>query len=167
MASQDVPALPSNPSLSQSKLHRLGVLVGLTLFAGAVGASVGYYLVLSIKAKLVDTMSTIEKENSPSKLGANVNAWPLPPIIANLADPPNSWIRLETVMLFDSKIVPKPEVLSMQLTTDVLGYLKTLSVAQLAGPSGFQNLRDDLNERAHIRSNGAIQELVIQALVIQ
>jgi flagellar FliL protein len=40
-------------------------------------------------------------------------------------------------------------------------------MSQIEGPIGLQNLRQELNERASIRSNGAVKELVIRTLVVQ
>jgi flagellar FliL protein len=48
-----------------------------------------------------------------------------------------------------------------------LGFLQTLSVLQLGGPSGLQHLREDLNDRAIVRSDGRVRELVIESIVVQ
>jgi flagellar FliL protein len=45
--------------------------------------------------------------------------------------------------------------------------MRTLSEAQIGGASGLQHLREDLNERAAIRSGGLVRELIIQTLVVQ
>jgi flagellar protein FliL len=42
-----------------------------------------------------------------------------------------------------------------------------VTVARLDGPSALQHLRDDLNERASLRTGGRVSELIIQTLVIQ
>ena len=38
---------------------------------------------------------------------------------------------------------------------------------QIEGANGFQNLREDLNERARVRSGGRVREVVIQSLVVE
>ena len=38
---------------------------------------------------------------------------------------------------------------------------------QFEGSRGLQHLRDDLSERANIRSSGKVRELIIETLVIQ
>jgi flagellar FliL protein len=50
---------------------------------------------------------------------------------------------------------------------DILSYIRTMSLAQIQGPSGLLHLREDLNERARLRSKGVIQELVLETLIVQ
>ena len=59
------------------------------------------------------------------------------------------------------------DVLAGEIRQDILAYLRTVSLAQIQGPSGLLHLREDLNERVQIRSKGAVKELVIQALIVQ
>jgi flagellar FliL protein len=81
--------------------------------------------------------------------------------------PQDTWIRLEASLLFDEKAVPHPEALGAQISDDILAFLRTATLTQIQGISGLQNLRQDLNERVAIRSNGAVKELVIRTLVLQ
>ena len=48
-----------------------------------------------------------------------------------------------------------------------LAYLRTVSLHQLEGPIGLENIRQDLNERAATRSGGKVQAFVIRTLVVQ
>jgi len=91
----------------------------------------------------------------------------LPPIVTNLGAPQDLWVRLETSMIFDPVAVAHPDALAAEIANDLLAYLRTVSVSQIQGPIGMQNLRQDINERAAIRSGGAVKELVIRTLVIQ
>ncbi|WP_052763752.1 flagellar basal body-associated FliL family protein [Microvirga massiliensis] len=59
------------------------------------------------------------------------------------------------------------DVWASEIRQDTLAYLRTVSLAQIQGPSGLLHLREDLNERVQIRSKGAVKELVIQALIVQ
>ena len=54
-----------------------------------------------------------------------------------------------------------------EIRQDIVGYLRTLSVAQIEGPSGLSHLREDLTERVQIRSNGQIRTFFIETLVVQ
>lgn len=166
MVSRNLAVPPSGASAQESKFSRLGMLMGLTLLAAVVGGAVGFYLVLSVKAKLT-TVLAAEQDAEKQKINSTLTSYRLAPLVANLGDPPSTWIRLEVAMLYDGKAVQNPEILAAQISADLLGYLKTLAMAQLVGASSFQNLRDDLNERANIRSNGAVQSIVIQSLVLQ
>ena len=98
---------------------------------------------------------------------ATADLFDLPPIITNLAAPTDTWIRLEVSIVFDAKDVPHPEVLGGEIAGDLLAYLRTLTVVQLEGPIGLQNLRQDLSERVAVRSAGKVTELIIRTLVVQ
>jgi flagellar protein FliL len=78
-----------------------------------------------------------------------------------------AWIRLQATIVVDNKSTKKPEVLAAEIADDILGYMKTASLAQLGGASGLQHLREDLTERANIRAQGHVRELIIQTLVVQ
>jgi flagellar FliL protein len=91
----------------------------------------------------------------------------MPPIVTNLGAPKDTWIRLEASIVFDAKTIPHPETLADEIASDELAYLRTVSLSQIEGPIGLQNIRQDLNERAAIRSNGKVSELIIRTLVVQ
>ncbi len=92
---------------------------------------------------------------------------PVPAIVTNLASPSDTWVRLETSMVFKNGDLPNPEVAAAEVREDMLAYMRTLSLTQLEGPSALQHLREDLNERAALRTGGAVSELIIQTLVVQ
>ena len=58
-------------------------------------------------------------------------------------------------------------ILVARVGEDVVAYLRTISPAQIEGARGLQYLREDLNERAAIRSSGKVRELIIETLVVQ
>ena len=91
----------------------------------------------------------------------------LPPIVTNLGAPQDTWIRLEGSIIFDPKTLPHPEAVAGQIGDDVLAYLRTVSLHQLEGPIGLENIRQDLNERAATRSGGKVHAFVIRTLVVQ
>jgi flagellar FliL protein len=90
----------------------------------------------------------------------------LPPIVTNLGAPQDTWIRLEGSIIFDPKTLPHPEAVAGQIGDDVLAYLRTVSLHQLEGPIGLENIRQDLNERAATRSGGKVHAFVIRTLVV-
>jgi flagellar FliL protein len=97
----------------------------------------------------------------------NANVRDLPPIITNLDQTSDTWVRLQAAIVFDPASIEKPDVLVTEIASDILGFMQTLTVSQLSGSSGLQHLREDLNDRALVRSDGRIQELVIESLVVQ
>ncbi len=98
---------------------------------------------------------------------ANMSVFDVPAIVTNLGSPQETWIRLEASLLFDPKTTPHPQALGAEISGDILAFLRTTSLTQIQGAGGLQNLRQDLNERAAIRSGGVVKELVIRTLVVQ
>ena len=91
----------------------------------------------------------------------------LPPIVTNLGAPQDTWVRREGSIIFNPKTLPHPEAMAGQIGDDVLAYLRTVSLHQLEGPIGLENIRQDLNERAAARSGGKVHAFVIRTLVVQ
>jgi len=76
------------------------------------------------------------------------------------------WIRIE------SSIVVGPEAtntnaLAASISEDMIAYLRTVPLEQLEGPSGFLHLREDINDRARIRSGGKVGDIVLHAVVLE
>ena len=91
----------------------------------------------------------------------------LKPIVANLTFPTDVWVRLEVTVQLEKVQPPEVDVLLMQLTSDIESFLHTLSLPQLQGAAGLQNLREDLLDRLIIRSKGRVHDLFIRGLVLQ
>ncbi|MBB6507726.1 MULTISPECIES: flagellar basal body-associated FliL family protein [Rhizobium/Agrobacterium group] len=89
---------------------------------------------------------------------------PLEPIIANLAYPSDSMVRLEVSLIFGENI---DEAVAASIQEDILAYMRTLSLQQIQGPRGFGYLRDDLKERAKLRSQGKVADLVFRTFIIE
>jgi flagellar FliL protein len=70
-------------------------------------------------------------------------------------------------MVFKNGAIANPEVTAAELRQDMVAYVRTITLAQLEGASALEHLREDLNERAALRTDGAVSEVVIQTLVVQ
>ncbi len=92
------------------------------------------------------------------------NTMPLEPIIANLAAPADTWVRLEMSVLFTA--APNLEI-AQAIHQDTLAYIKTVKLHQIDGPSGYLHLRSDLRELARTRSGGEAQDVLIRALLFE
>ncbi|MCX8996108.1 flagellar basal body-associated FliL family protein [Rhizobiaceae bacterium BDR2-2] len=88
----------------------------------------------------------------------------LEPITTNLAYPAENWIRLEVALTFNG--VPDAP-LAETIHQDILAYLKTVSLQQIQGPRGFQYLREDLQERVDLRSQGRVSKVLFRTFVIE
>ena len=106
-------------------------------------------------------------EPAPPGLQPNASVFDLPAVVTNLGAPQDTWVRLEASFIYDPKVTLHPDALGGQIADDILAFLRTISLSQIQGIAGLQNLRLDINERAAIRSNGSVKELVIRSLVIQ
>ena len=88
----------------------------------------------------------------------------LEPITTNLAFPADRWVRLEVALLFKDK----PDVkLAETIHQDIAVYLRTVSLQQIEGPRGFQYLKEDLEERADLISEGKVSRLMFRTFLIQ
>ena len=90
----------------------------------------------------------------------------LPPIVTNLAGGEGGWVRLEAVVLVEGKRAV-PNELTARLAQDTTALLRTLSISQISGASGFQHLREELMDRLKTRSADRVREIMIQSLVIE
>ena len=88
-------------------------------------------------------------------------------VARNLAAPSSTWIRLETAIIFTNGAVENPDVAATEIEQDLLAYVRTLTLDQLQGASALGHLRDDLNERVAIRTEGAVSEIVVKTMVMQ
>ena len=84
-----------------------------------------------------------------------------------LAAPDGSWIRLQTAIVYDKNDAPAMELVGRRVGEDILAFVRTLTLEQIQGASGLEALRDDLNERAQLRSDGKVRELLIEMLVVR
>lgn len=88
----------------------------------------------------------------------------LEPITSNLAFPSNAWVRLEVAVLFKDKADPK---IAETVHQDILLYLRTVTLQQIEGPRGFQYLKEDLESRADLISEGKVAQLLFRTFVIE
>ena len=91
----------------------------------------------------------------------------LQPIVANLAAPQGVFARIEASLVTDRLNDEEANVMAARIGEDLVAFLRTTSLAQIEGGAGMQHLREDLNERAAIRSSGKVREIIIETLVVQ
>lgn len=88
----------------------------------------------------------------------------LEPITSNLAYPSQSWVRLEVALLFDGK---PDEKIAEEVHQDIMAYIRTVSLQQIQATRGFEYLRDDIKERAAVRSEGRVKDVMFRTFIIQ
>jgi flagellar FliL protein len=140
----------------------------VTLVAGGAGGGIGIYLADVIEKTVAAKIQAVPDKEAPElRYSGDVVLEPLEPIVTNLGDPSDTWIRLETAIVFPNGALPNPKVTAAEIRQDIVAYARTISIAQLEGPSALQHLREDLNERVAVRTDGLVSELVIETMVIQ
>ncbi len=88
----------------------------------------------------------------------------LDPITSNLAYPSENWVRLEVALVFKG---PTDVKMAEDIHQDILAYIRTVSLQQIEGPRGFQYLRDDIQERVDLRSEGRVSKVMFRTFVIE
>jgi len=141
-------------------------VVLLTLVAGAGGWLLGSNIgeIVGLSSKLATAAASGKAQVDVVMSDSDVTV--LPPILTNMVSPSTAWIRME------SALVAKPQekisaAVAAEITSDFLAYLRNSSLARIKGPTGFMYLREDLLERANIRSGGKVSHVLISGLVIE
>lgn len=150
---------------AKSVLLTLGLL---TLLSAVIGGGFGFAIVSNIQKRVEEKFKAVpQKAETPSPYIGDIAIKRLSPVVTNLMGSESDWIRLEASIVYKSEHDLNADVMAAQARQDVLGYLRTVSLAQIQGPSGLLHVREDLNERVKLRSRGQIQELVLETLVVQ
>jgi flagellar protein FliL len=91
----------------------------------------------------------------------------LPPIVTNLSDSNEIWIRLESSLLYNPQETHSTELMVSSATYDILNYLRTLKYKNINGSFALKYIREEINNRLKMRFNTQVKEIMIQSLVIQ
>lgn len=146
----------------------IGLLV-VTAVAGGAGWVIGQQFFQLSRFEIIKDIQ-VEEARHDAAHGAKpalTNIRELPPIVTNLASPEDVWIRVEATVVIDDPAVPNTDIMLKEIAGDFLAFLRTLSISQVQGAIGLQHLRQDLMERAAIRSNNRVKEVIISSMVIQ
>ncbi|MBN9074672.1 MAG: hypothetical protein BGN87_22015 [Rhizobiales bacterium 65-79] len=171
---EEAPA-KSGPSL----VVQIAVLLVMTVAAVGMGWFSGGYLnstrgseatetgkptrVDKAHVKTTDKAAT-KKDGKENTEGEEPSVLPIEAITTNLAAPSDIWVRMELSLVFDGN--PDAAV-AEQIHQDFLAFMRTVKLPQVEGASGFQHLKEDLEERARIRSNGRVKKILIKTLLFE
>jgi len=89
---------------------------------------------------------------------------PLAAITTNIASPRDVWVRMEVSIVLDE---PQDPDLPGIIQQDLLSYLRTVKMHEVEGASGFRHLRENLEDRAAIRSDGHVKQVLIRTLLFE
>jgi flagellar FliL protein len=146
----------------------IGVVV-VTLIAAGGGVGLGVRTQATLERAIADREAATPAQSPAAtpKYTSDMVVKTIEPVITNLASPSDTWIRLETAMVFKNGGLANPDVAAAEIRQDEVAYLRTINITQLEGASALQHLREDLNERASLRTGGKVSELIIQTLIVQ
>jgi flagellar FliL protein len=143
-------------------------LLGLTLVGGGAGGGFA-----ALQVDRIEAVAERRANETPAKREGAL-AWDeatavarLDPVITNLARPAGTFVRLDAAMVFDRDAVSDVERMKATVSQDILAFMRTVSIGELQGASAFNHLRDDLNDRVAVTSDGLVRELVIETMVLQ
>ena len=154
------------------KPGKLKLILGIVLVT-VLAAGLGGFFGLQITGMVEQAVADRAKATPPPDrlrsaiITGDMVLQPLEPVVTNLAQPSDTWIRLEAAILFSNGVVKNPAATAAEIRQDIVAYARTINLAQLEGPSALQHLREDLNERVATRTGGEVNELVIQSLIVQ
>lgn len=149
-------------------------VVILTVVAGGGGALVGWMTGgTTAPAPAAPVVEAPVAEPTPRSDIANAEGGALPlrlislkPVVTNIYAPANAWVRIEASIVVRDDGSVNAEVLAAEIEADTLAFLRSLQLAQVEGTRGLLHLRDDLRERAKLRSP-AVVDYLIQAMVAE
>lgn len=104
------------------------------------------------------------KSGTPAETPSNPLLVPLAPMTTNLAAPDTVWVQMELALLLDA---PQPPEIIESIHQDLFAYLRTVKLHQIEGASGYRHLKGDLEERARIRSDGHVKQVLIRVLIFE
>lgn len=146
-----------------------GNLYIAVLIVTLLGAAAGGYFGMQVPSIMGhdEAQKEMGEQAGAASQASKLTLRMLQPVTTNLASPASTWIRLEAAALIKEDLGIEGELILSKLTEDIVAFMRTVPLDQIEGPSGFQNLREDLNDRVRVRSRGKVTELLIQALVVE
>lgn len=160
------------PKKKSGLIMTIAAVAAVTVVGGVGGWFLGTMLAPQVEPPKVEKKAEEkpapgggEKDEGLPKLATEENGIvQLEPITTNLAFPTDRWVRLEVALLFKDKPDAK---LAETIHQDIAVYLRTVSLQQIEGPRGFQYLKEDLEERADMISEGKVSRLMFRTFLIQ
>ncbi|MCX7303216.1 MAG: flagellar basal body-associated FliL family protein [Hyphomicrobiales bacterium] len=157
---------------------QLGLLLAMTAAAGGMGWVSGGFLTSGrLAAGGADHAQTGTAHGGGAKPGehgaaggdhgavaASETVIPLSAITTNIASPKDVWVRMEVSIVLDE---PQDVDLPGTIQQDLLTYMRTVKMHEVEGASGFRHLRENLEERAAIRSDGHVKQVLIRTLLFE
>lgn len=161
MANAEQIPVAKGPSL----IIQAAMLLGMTVAALGIGWVSGSYLKNSeTPANAPPAESGEHAAATPQSAEAALIVTELPPITTSLAAPVETWVRMDVSLLLDA---PLPTETVEEIHQDLLTFMRTVKMHQVEGASGFLHLKADLQERASMRGDGHVKDVLIRTLLYE
>lgn len=157
------------PKGGPSLVVQIGVFLLMTAAALGMGWLSGGFLTAG-KSSSEPAAHAAAAGHGESKGGHGEEAPPsetiieLPAITTNIAAPSDVWVRMEVAIVLDEPQAPE---LPGTIQQDLLAYIRTVKMHEIEGASGLRHLRQNLDERAAIRSDGHVKQVLIRTLLFE
>jgi flagellar protein FliL len=139
------------------------ILVVVFITAMAAGAGVGTaWLVQAVRP----ANTSIAKDTHGPIFDMGLVTRTIAPVIGSLAGPKKAWIRLEFAVLLPPDLAKSDELAGL-IAQDTLAYVRTVPLDQVDTPSGLWFLREDIEERVKVRTDGKAKGVLFRSLVIE
>jgi flagellar FliL protein len=145
-----------------SKGAMLGLIIGTVVAIGS-GFGVG---ALMLKKPEPGAAATAAPAAAKEAKVPESEVRPLASIVTNLGNPPDLFVRLQAAVVLEPN-TPESAALITKIGDDVVAYLRTVSIAEIQGPTGFQFLREDLKKRAIQLGGGKVRDFLLTTFVIE
>ncbi len=142
-----------------SKSAVIGLVIGTVAAIGG-GFGLGAFFLKQPEAGTA-APSAAQEAKAPARV-----AKALAPVITNLSSPPDTFVRLQGAIVLDAD-APESGDLAAKVSDDIVTYLRTVSLDQIQGPTGFQFLKQDLKKRAIELGGGRIHDFLLTAFVVE
>jgi flagellar protein FliL len=161
----------------RSLVSRIIPVLLVSILAGGSGFMQGALFRGSSSADASTTNAAVEQPKPEGEAAAEVKkdepvapktiVRTLAPIISNLGNPSETWMRLEISILIDGKVQSDQDVIAVKASDLVVSYLRTIELKKIEGPSGFLHFREDLNDTLTAEFEGKITGVLIGSMVVE
>lgn len=173
MAEGDIPELDEGGGKKGGMMPTIIAVTVVTLIAAGAGAGIGSMLGASAPPPAAAAPPEPEEhgegegQGEPKSDIETAHETPVPlqlielkPVLTNIYSPEDAWLRIEASLVVEQDGSLNGEVLAAEVEADTLAFLRSLQLAQVEGSRGLLHLRDDLRERAKLRSEAVVDYLI-------
>lgn len=143
-----------------------GTVAVLTLVAAGGGWVLG--TMLGAKEVAPPAADVPAAPDAPPTPAATVQSTivPLQPVTADISSPPGTQLRLGASLVMKPGSAADANLVAAQVQADTVVFVRSLELAQVEGSRGLLHLKEDLLERARLRSPD-VEDVLINVLVVK